>query len=47
MATRVEEAFSEREQKENANGKIVEIEIPYIVFEAETAFFVSGVAFGK
>ena len=36
MATRVEEAFSEREQKENASGRIVEIEIPYIVFEAET-----------
>ena len=36
MATHVEEAFSEREQKESASGKIVEIEIPYIVFEAET-----------
>ena len=36
MATHVEEAYSEREQKEDAKGKIVEIEIPLIVFEAET-----------
>ena len=35
MATRVEEAFTEREQKVNAKGEVIEIEIPYIVFEAE------------
>ena len=35
MATRVEEAFTEREQKVNAKGEVTEIEIPYIVFEAE------------
>ena len=34
MATRVEEAFTEREQKVNAKGEVTEIEIPYIVFEA-------------
>ena len=34
MATRVEEAFTEREQKVNAKGEVIEIEIPYIVFEA-------------
>ncbi len=32
---RVEEAYSEREQKVNAKGQITEIEIPYFVFEAE------------
>ena len=31
---RVEEAYSERTEKVNAAGKIVEIEIPYIVFDA-------------
>ena len=36
MATHVEEAFSEREQKEDSKGNIVEIEIPLIVFEAAT-----------
>ena len=35
MATRVEESYSERDQKVNAKGKVTEIEIPYIVFEAE------------
>ena len=34
MATRVGEAFTEREQKVNAKGEVTEIEIPYIVFEA-------------
>ena len=34
MATRVEEAFTERDQKVNAKGEVTEIEIPYIVFEA-------------
>ena len=34
MATRVEEAYTERDQKVNAKGKVVEVEIPYIVFEA-------------
>ena len=34
MATRVEEAFTEREQKVDAKGEVTEIEIPYIVFEA-------------
>lgn len=34
MATRVEESYSERDQKVNAKGKVTEIEIPYIVFEA-------------
>ena len=34
MATRVEEAFTEREQKVNAKGEVTEIEIPYLVFEA-------------
>ena len=32
---RVEEAYSERDQKVNAKGKVTEIEIPYFVFEAE------------
>ena len=35
MATRVEEAYTERDQKVNAKGKVVEVEIPYIVFEAD------------
>ena len=35
MATRVEESYSERDQKVNAKGKVTEIEIPYIVFEAD------------
>ena len=34
MAARVEESYSERDQKVNAKGKVTEIEIPYIVFEA-------------
>ena len=34
MATRVEESYTERDQKVNAKGKVTEIEIPYIVFEA-------------
>ena len=34
MATRVEESDTERDQKVNAKGKVTEIEIPYIVFEA-------------
>ena len=34
MATRVEEAYTERDQKVNAKGEVTEIEIPYIVFEA-------------
>ena len=34
MATRVEEAYSEREQTINAKGEVTEIEIPYLVFEA-------------
>ena len=47
MATHVEEAFSEREQKEDAKGKIVEIEIPYIVFEAGTEGAALAAARGK
>ena len=35
MATRVEEAYSERDQTVNAKGEVTEIEIPYLVFEAE------------
>ena len=34
-ATRVEEAYSERDQTVNAKGEVTEIEIPYLVFEAE------------
>ena len=34
MAARVEEAYSERTEKVNALGDIVEIEIHYLVFEA-------------
>ena len=34
MATRVEEAYSERDQTINAKGEVTEIEIPYLVFEA-------------
>jgi hypothetical protein len=34
MATRVEEAYSERDQKVDSEGKVTEIEIPYLVFEA-------------
>ena len=34
MATRVEEAYTERDQKVNAKREVTEIEIPYIVFEA-------------
>ena len=34
MATRVEEAYSERDQTVNAKGEVTEIEIPYLVFEA-------------
>ena len=34
MATRVEEAYTQRDQKVNAKGEVTEIEIPYIVFEA-------------
>jgi hypothetical protein len=34
MAARVEEAYSERDQKVNAKGEVTEIEIPYLVFEA-------------
>ena len=34
MAARVEEAYSERTEKVNASGEIVEIEIHYLVFEA-------------
>ena len=33
--TRVEEAYSERDQTVNAKGDVTEIEIPYIVFGAE------------
>lgn len=33
-ATRVEEAYSERDQTVNAKGETVEIEIPYLVFGA-------------
>ena len=33
--TKVEEAYSERNQKVNAKGDVIEIEIPYLVFEAE------------
>ena len=32
---RVEEAYSERDQKVDAKGNVIEIEIPYFVFEAE------------
>lgn len=35
MATRVEEAYSERDQTVNAKGELIEIEIPYFVFGAE------------
>ena len=31
---KVQEAYSERDQKINAKGEVIEIEIPYIVFEA-------------
>ena len=34
LATRVEEAYSERDQTINAKGEVTEIEIPYLVFEA-------------
>lgn len=34
MATRVKEAYSERDQTINAKGEVTEIEIPYLVFEA-------------
>ena len=34
MAAKVEEAYSERTEKVNALGDIVEIEIHYLVFEA-------------
>ena len=34
MTTRVEEAYSERDQTINAKGEVTEIEIPYLVFEA-------------
>ena len=34
-ATRVEEAYSERDQTVNAKGAVTEIEIPYLVFGAE------------
>lgn len=34
MATRVEEAYSERDQTVNAKGEVTEIAIPYLVFEA-------------
>ena len=32
MATRVEEAYGERDQKVDARGAVTEIEIPYLVF---------------
>ncbi len=32
---KVEEAYSERDQKVNAKGEVIEVEIPYLVFEAE------------
>ena len=32
--SKVQEAYSERDQKINAKGEVIEIEIPYIVFEA-------------
>ena len=35
MATRVEEAYGEHDQKVNADGDVVEIEIQYLVFGAE------------
>lgn len=35
MATKVEEAYAEREQKEDAKGNVVEVEVPYIVFGSE------------
>ena len=34
MATRVEEAYGERDQTVDAKGNVTEIEIPYLVFEA-------------
>ena len=34
-ATRVEEAYSERDQTVNAKGEVTEIEIPYLVFGAD------------
>ena len=34
METRVEEAYSERDQTVDANGAVTEIEIPYLVFGA-------------
>ena len=34
MAAKVEEAYSERTEKVNASGEIVEIEIHYLVFDA-------------
>ena len=34
MATRVEEAYSERDQKIDAKGNVTEIEVPYFVFGA-------------
>ena len=34
MATRVEEAYSERDQTVDAKGNVTEIEIPYFVFGA-------------
>ena len=33
MATRVEEAYSERDQTVDSKGNVTEIEIPYLVFE--------------
>ena len=33
MATRVEEAYGERDQTVDAKGNVTEIEIPYLVFE--------------
>jgi len=35
MSAKVEEAYTERDQKVNAKGEVVEIEIPYIVSGAE------------
>lgn len=32
---KVEEAYSERDQKVNAKGDVIEVEIPYLVFEAD------------
>lgn len=34
MAAKVEEAYTERTEKVNAEGEVVEIEIPYLVFDA-------------